>query len=300
MNCLLPQVSVIIPTFRRPDTLDRAINSVLGQSYPNVEVIVVDDNNPDTDGRRKTEEKMSAFADNPRVKYIKHEKNKNGSAARNTGAKASKGKYVAFLDDDDEFLPNKIESQVKRLESLPEDWGCCYSKYYTQIKGKLEKESPESTEGYIYMEALMHKVSFAAGSNLMVRKSVFDEVGGFDESFQRSQDHELLTKIARKYKVAYVSEPGLIVHVHNNLKQFDYEEIINRYITSFKPFIDELSNEQKTVFWECINGNRFYHFLRDKKDIKSCLKMISRHEISIHQALKIVYKKTINYIKNRL
>ena len=109
-------VSVIIPTYKRPDKLDVAINSVLRQTYPNVEVIVVDDNDPDTEGRRLTEEKMSKFNDESRVKYIKHDHNKNGSAARNTGARASKGEYVAFLDDDDEYLPNKIESQLQTLD----------------------------------------------------------------------------------------------------------------------------------------------------------------------------------------
>ena len=103
-------VSVIIPTYKRPDSLDRAINSVLGQTYPYVEVIVVDDNNPDTEGRRQTEAKMASFADNLRVKYVKHEQNKNGAAARNSGAKASTGDFIAFLDDDDEFLPKKNES----------------------------------------------------------------------------------------------------------------------------------------------------------------------------------------------
>ena len=124
-----PLVSIIIPTYKRPDTLDRAINSVLNQTYKNIEVIVVDDNNPDTEARSKTEHIMSVYADNPRVRYIKHEKNKNGSAARNTGARYSQAKYVAFLDDDDEFFPEKIEAQVKRLEELPDEYAVCYRRW---------------------------------------------------------------------------------------------------------------------------------------------------------------------------
>ena len=102
-------VSVVIPTFRRPDKLERAIESVLAQTYPRVEVIVVDDNDPDTEGRLLTEQIMFRYVANSRVRYIKHEHNKNGSAARNTGARNSDAEFVAFLDDDDEFFPEKIE-----------------------------------------------------------------------------------------------------------------------------------------------------------------------------------------------
>ena len=97
-----PLVSVIIPTYKRPDYLDRAIDSVLNQTYNNIEIIVVDDNNPNTEGRERTEKIMRRYENNPHVIYIKHEYNKNGSAARNTGFKASHGVYLAFLDDDDQ------------------------------------------------------------------------------------------------------------------------------------------------------------------------------------------------------
>lgn len=83
MNDLL--VSVVIPTYKRSDTLDRAIKSVLAQTNSAIEVIVVDDNNPGAEGRERTELKMLEFSNNPKVKYVKHEKNKNESAARNTG-----------------------------------------------------------------------------------------------------------------------------------------------------------------------------------------------------------------------
>ena len=91
-----PLVSVIIPTYSRPVFLKRCLDSVLNQTYPNIEVFVVDDNNPDTDARSETEKTMEAYKENPRVTYLKHEKNKNGSAARNTGWKASHGEYITF------------------------------------------------------------------------------------------------------------------------------------------------------------------------------------------------------------
>src|SRR5690606_21643920 len=124
-----PIVSVIIPTYNRPERLTRAINSVLDQTYKNIEVLVVDDNNPHTDFRKETEIVMRKYKDNDQVKYIKHPRNKNGAAARNTGIQASAGKYIAFLDDDDEFLPNRIEKLVNKMETLEESWGVCYTGY---------------------------------------------------------------------------------------------------------------------------------------------------------------------------
>lgn len=113
-------VSVVIPTYRRSEMLPRAINSVLNQTYEDIEIIVVDDNNPNTKYREATKKIMEHYKDNSKIKYIKHDVNKNGSAARNTGIKYSSGKYVCFLDDDDYFYPCKIEKQLEFLTSNPE------------------------------------------------------------------------------------------------------------------------------------------------------------------------------------
>src|SRR5690554_1142633 len=101
-------VSVIIPTYGRPSHLLRAVHSVLNSCYKLIEVIVVDDNDPSSKFRSDTEYLMEKFSDFQNVIYLKHDKNKNGAAARNTGLKYCAGKYVCFLDDDDEFLPKKL------------------------------------------------------------------------------------------------------------------------------------------------------------------------------------------------
>ena len=94
-------ISIIIPTYNQRGFLIDTINSALSQSYQDIEVIVVDDNNPDTDARAKTEQLMAVYADNPKVRYLKHEHNKNGSAARNTGLAHAEGKFIVFVDGDD-------------------------------------------------------------------------------------------------------------------------------------------------------------------------------------------------------
>ena len=100
-------VSVIITTYGGSKTLKRAINSILAQTYKNIEIIIVDDNDPNSLERKHTENIISNF-DACTIKYIKHSKNLNGAVARNTGINASNGKYICFLDDDYFYLPNRV------------------------------------------------------------------------------------------------------------------------------------------------------------------------------------------------
>ena len=110
---LYPKVSVIIPTYKRAKMLSRAIDSVLNQTYRNIEVIVVDDNNPNDEYRKATSLIMENYCTDERVHYICHEKNMNGSVARNTGMINASGEFVTFLDDDDIYMPQKVEKLVK-------------------------------------------------------------------------------------------------------------------------------------------------------------------------------------------
>ena len=106
-------VSVVIPTYSRNESLSRAIDSVLDQTYQNYEIIVVDDNPADSDWRALTEILMDKYNNNPKVRYIKNEKNLGGAGARNEGIKAAYGEYIAFLDDDDEYFSERIEKQIE-------------------------------------------------------------------------------------------------------------------------------------------------------------------------------------------
>lgn len=105
-------VSVVIPTYSRNITLSRAIDSVLEQTHQNLEIIVVDDNPPDSEWRVSTQKLMQQYADNEKIHYIQNAKNMGGSRARNEGIKAANGEYIAFLDDDDEYFSEKIEKQL--------------------------------------------------------------------------------------------------------------------------------------------------------------------------------------------
>ena len=294
-----PKVSVVIPTYKRVDTLDRAIESVLKQTYSNIEIIVVDDNNPDTEGRIAAEKLMEKYADNPKVNYVQHPYNKNGSAARNTGVRASTGDYVAFLDDDDEFLPDKISSMLARLSKLSDDYAVCYSSFYLQKCDGKPFLSKECREGDLYFEALSRKFNVCAGSNLLIRKEAFVSVGGFDESFIRNQDVELLTKLLSKYLIAYCPVKGLIVHLHNNHSYFNPLEILDQYLKSFSVQINNLPADQRKKFDDTINEERFFILFRTFHDYKQCRKMIREGKISFDRATSVIFRHAVRYLKHK-
>ena len=134
-NFVKGMVSCIIPTYKRSDTLVRAINSVLNQTYSNVEVLVVNDNELNDEYTGQVKKALLVFKDEPRVRLVMQEKHVNGAMARNVGIKAALGEYIGFLDDDDEWEPEKAEKQVQYLENHLEMDACvCLcTRYYNGV-----------------------------------------------------------------------------------------------------------------------------------------------------------------------
>lgn len=243
-----PLVSIVIPTYSRPMYLRRCIESVLGQTYTNIEVFVVDDNNPDTVERKETESVMQEYCVNEKITYLKHPHNMNGSAARNTGWKHSSGKYITFIDDDDEIDKRKIEKQVQCLESLDDTWGACYTGYKITSESGIDQISTENRKGDCYIDALMRTMYMGSGSNLFLRKAVVDEIQGYDESFKRNQDVEFLARALENYKLAFVDEVLLFIHQEGNRKSTDFEVLdgyAQHYLKKFETRINALHKEDR-------------------------------------------------------
>lgn len=228
-------VSVIIPTYKSGNTLIRAIESVLNQTYKTIEVIVVDDNSPETDYRFRTEQLMAKYNADKRVKYIKHERNKNGSAARNTAFRNSTGDYIAFLDDDDYFLPKKIEHQVAFLDLHKEHGGC-----YCWRKDHLGNEVCGNLSGDFSYEMLA-LIFTPYTSSIMIRRECYIELNGFDESYIRHQDFEFLLRFFKKYSMGYVPYIDLILSKNGINNTPKGQKLIDVKIRFFKQF-NELIN----------------------------------------------------------
>lgn len=231
-------VTVIIPTFKRARFIDRAVESVINQTYKNIEIIVVDDNNPDSEDRKEMEYKMEKYKNIPSFKYLKHEKNKNGAAARNTGLKVAKGEYVTFLDDDDYFASDRIEKLVDCLDKNKQ-----YQVAYTGgiiYKDKENIEIFKIKENIDYKKELLLNHSFiGTGSNMFFKTENLKEIGGFDERFQRNQDLEVLIRFLSKNNIIGLNEPLVVKDNSDRINQPDIGKMLK--IREF--FLDNFKNE---------------------------------------------------------
>jgi len=195
-------VSVVLPTYNRAHLLRRAVQSILNQTYQNFEVIVVDDCSSDN-----TENVVRSFCDE-RIRYIRHERNRGAAVARNTGIKAAKGEYVAFQDSDDEWLPEKLEKQMKAFESAPSNLGVVYTSFWLIDRNRKSFCPPLSvkqTDGEIH-DALL-EMNFVDTPTAVVRRECFEKAGMFDENLPRLQDWELWLRISKHYCFKHINEP---------------------------------------------------------------------------------------------
>ena len=206
--------SVVIPTYNHGDTVERAIDSALAQTLRDIEVIVVDDASTDD-----TQTVLDRIGD-PRVTCLRHDSNRGGSAARNTGIDHATGEYIAFLDADDEWLPRKLERQCDLLRSRSAEWVGAYCDF-RQIRSNPLVELVDNTvrrpTGLEGNEALVEGIllrRFAHGgtSTLCLRRTAVEAIDGFDSSFQRHQDLEFLLRLLQRGKLAFVDETLVCKH----------------------------------------------------------------------------------------
>lgn len=249
------QISVIIPTYGTPIFLENSIKSVLNQTFQDLELIIVDDNNPDTEARRKTGELVEQYINKDnRIKYIKHERNKNGAVARNTGFAVAKGKYISLLDSDDEYMPDRLQKCFDIMENASFNIAGVYTGCEFRRGGKVYHVEKNVKPGNFLVDTLACQFMFCTGSNIFVRKSVVDELNGFDGAFLRHQDYEFLVRVFEKYNLAAIREPLVIKNNENfNLPNLEKQVAIKKqYLDKFKYIIDTLP--EKDVYF-IMHGN---------------------------------------------
>jgi len=195
-----PKVTVVIPTYNRPDLVPKAIQSVLDQTFQDFEIVVVDD------GQKKSaKEAVEAFEDD-RIRYFKHTEQKGCSGAKNTGIRAAGGQYIAFLDDDDEYLKNKLSLQVDRLNGVGENVGFSFT---GTINVYDDHNHTKSTADGVadYHELALRNFSAMIASTLMFKKEIFNAVGYLDETFPTHTDIEFLIRVTKKFKGVGIDQP---------------------------------------------------------------------------------------------
>lgn len=216
MEMMTEMVSAVITTCKRDKTIvRRAIESVLKQTYPNIEIIVVDDSSSSFEGRDAVSEMVRHIEQETlrKVQYIQHETCLGANAARNTGIKNSSGKFIGFLDDDDEWLPEKIEKQVELMEESNASIVYCPVYMKNDTTGELSRGSECKYKGWIYENLIMENFIGSTSFPLLKKKDVV-EVGCFDVNMQSAQDYDLWLRLSKQFECNYINEELGIYHVH--------------------------------------------------------------------------------------
>ncbi|ASI99975.1 glycosyltransferase family 2 protein [Thermococcus gorgonarius] len=218
-------VSVIIPTVQgRENLLKRAIQSVLNQTFQDLEIIIV--GNPEKESIQKS-------LKDDRI-IILNEPNANVSEARNIGMKHARGEYIAFLDDDDEWIESKLEKQVKLFKESK--IGLVYTHYLKILpNGTILREKQECISGKVYKKLITG--NFIGTSTVMIRRDVIKRVGFFDESLKFAEDWDYWLRISQKYPVGCIPEPLAKYYLSSNLR-----EKHRVYFSSFGNFVKKWWN----------------------------------------------------------
>jgi glycosyltransferase involved in cell wall biosynthesis len=253
---MIPKVSVVILTYNRAELLRSAITSVLNQTFQDFEIIIVDDASKDN-----TQEALSHF-DDARLKYIRHEMNKGEGKSRNTGIANASGEFIAFLDDDDEWLPEKLKLQVDILDNDP-----TISAVYTgcicidKRSGNVDSLKIPSKRGDIFQELL--KENFIIVSSILLRRACFETVGLFDELVPFGLDHDMWIRVSRFYQFAFITKPLVKYYIHQNRLNANFSLVAQGMEKMFEKYGADFALNAKyyskkcyvLAFLYCLMGN---------------------------------------------
>ena len=213
-----PKISVIIPTFNRPELLKKAIQSVLDQSFKDFEIIVVDD------GLDERADVIVKEIDDNRIIYVQHKKNMGVSVARNTAIKLTRGEFVTFLDDDDEYYPEKLNEQFQIMEKYLNQIDFIFCHAETHLKERdifinTRKNNLKKGIRCFFEEALSMKILNIIPTVLCKKEKIL-QIGGFDKDFYNAEDKDFMIRLSKDSKGFFLNE--VLVKVNLSEKEGDH------------------------------------------------------------------------------
>ncbi len=233
----IPTVSVIIPTFNRGWVIREAIDSVLNQTFGSFELIVVDDGSTDN-----TLDILAEYKD--RITLIK-QRNRGVSAARNRGMDAASGRFIAFLDSDDLWLPQKLNCQMEFFDSNPDALICQTEETWIRDGVRVNPGKRHRKVSGMIFEPSLH-LCLVSPSAVMIKRSLFEEVGLFDESLPACEDYDMWLRVGYKHPIFLIDTP-LIIKRGGHADQLSKNPALDKYrIKALKKILDQnvLSEKQ--------------------------------------------------------
>jgi len=244
-----PAVSVVLPTYNRAPLLGRALRSVLGQSYEDFELLVIDDGS--TDG---TDGVVAAFGD-PRVRYVQLARNTGAGAARNVGIRMSRGKFLAFQDSDDEWLPSKLAKQVSAFGRGPSELGVVYSDMQ-RVWGDGSATylaAPDVHPGQLVgTSAWFYQVCDLGVQSTLIRREWLDAAGHFNEELPALEDLEMFIRLSRLCAFQRLRGPLVRYHDTQGLSKDRYAKWVSRKVILRLYYKELLARNPAFLFKEAL------------------------------------------------
>lgn len=289
-------VSVIITTYKRPKFLIRAIESVIYQTYKDWEIIIIDDNDENSKYRKELKKILSIYKNNSKIKIIEHKKNMNGAVSRNDGIKIARGKYIAFLDDDDFYLPDRLKKTVEQMDKN-DDYGFAYTGVYVMNNGKYCKKY----EGDLLKSMLLQNSFLHTGSNLFFRMKDIKRINGFDETFLRHQDLEIMVRYLRNGKALFIDD---ILIVKDNCSRINEPKDIKKmfdnrvkFLNTFKDDINKYEDKEYILKYNYISVLKQALIIHDYKMAKKIKKeLLSVSHITLKDSIVLFMCKYFYFL----
>ncbi len=292
----LVKVSVVIPTHNRAHIIGRSIDSALNQTYLDIEILIVDDGSTDA-----TFEAVKPFFIHPQVRYLRHKKNKGCQAARNTGIKNARGDYVAFLDSDDTWIPEKIELQLDAINNKGADR--VVLTWWKIIDGSEQRFFEKQYEGYVYPELLAR--DGPGYPCMLVPREWLGQIGFLDENISAFTDWDTCISLSKLFEFTTVNEPCWNYYLNepnavtkNQLaKAFAYERIVDKNLNDMLQFIGQrgLARHHRNIAYLFDVAGEFS---RSKAHIIEAFKLDSTNPAVFLLALSALFgKRTYNLVR---
>jgi glycosyltransferase involved in cell wall biosynthesis len=246
----MPRVSVVIPTWDRARSFGRALDSALAQTEPDFEVVVIDDGPSSDAAERVVRDRADA-----RVRYIKLPAHRGVSAARNAGVLAATGTYVAFLDDDDEWLPEKLQRQLETIEGADDSVGAVYTARFT-----VDESTGRCTTTRFAQSFRPGDGNTVTTSSILIKRDCLTQAGPFDDELEAGEDYDMWIRVFQRSRFVYLDVPLVKYYVHPGSISSDYrkkrracELLLKKHGSQFARNRHDLAREYVTL------GVMWYH-----------------------------------------